>query len=73
MTNFKDENKIKEINVKYLELIQKTKKLYFQDSTTILNHINIIKTDKNNQLDNTKKSDTDILFIEFKTLIYLLN
>ena len=73
VTNFKDENKIKEINVKYLELIQKTKKLYFQDSTTILNHINIIKTDKNNQLDNTKKSDTDILFIEFKTLIYLLN
>ena len=82
VTNFKEENQIKEINTKYLELIQKTKKLYFQNSITILNHINKRNIDNNNnkndnQVDNQNKNDDntsmDMLIIEFKALNYLLN
>ena len=80
VTNFKEDNQIKEINAKYLELIQKSKKLYYQNSITILNHINkqnsIINNKNNIHIDNKNKNDdisADMIIKEFKALNYLLN
>ena len=76
VTNYKEENQIKSINLKYYELIQKTKKLYYQNAITTINQITI-ENKNNNQIDNDNKNDDntsiDNLINEFKVLKYFLN
>ena len=72
VTNFQNENQIKAINSKYFDLIQKTKKLYFQNSIFTLNQINNQNKNKN-EIDNKIESNSlDNLNIEFDALNYLL-
>jgi len=77
VTNFQTENQIKEINLRYLELIQKARKLYFQNSITTLNQTNnnnAINNDINKVIDNVSNNfdSIDYLKIEFTALIHLL-
>ena len=72
VTNFQIGNQIKAMNSKYLELIQKSKKLYFQNSLTAINQENIEINNNNNQINNTHNS-IEYLKTEFSALIYLLN
>ena len=71
VTNFQTENQIKAINSKYLELIQKSKKLYFQNSLTEINQGNIGINNNDNQINNG--NSIEYLKSEFISLIYLLN
>ena len=80
VTNFREENQIQLVNVKYLELIQKTQKLYFQNSITTINQIDSQKNINNNNNEQSDVSHTiddnssiDILIKEFKVLNYLLH
>ena len=75
VTNFQDENQIKAINTKYFELIQKTKKLYFQNSISTINQINQNTNVTNQFLTDIKNQETslDYLIKEFNILLYLLN
>ena len=70
-TNFQNENQIKDINLKYLELIQKTKKLYFQNSISTIEQVEI----QNNTVENITDDNSSLnnLSNEFKALDYLLN
>lgn len=70
-TNFKDENEIREINTKYLEFIQKSKKLYFINSISTINQIEM----KNNNSTETIIDNTSLenLTNEFKALKFLLH
>ena len=75
VTNFQTENQVKEINLRYLELIQKSRKLYFQNSITTLNQNNSNnENDINNIIDNvTNNFDSiDYLKTEFNALVHLL-
>ena len=77
VTNFQTENQIKEINLRYLELIQKSRKLYFQNSITTLNQNNN-SNDNDNEIkkviDNVNKDfdSIDYLKTEFTALNHLL-
>ena len=75
VTNFQDENQIKAINTKYFELVQKTKKLYFQNSISTINQINKNTNVTNQFLTDIKNQETslDYLIKEFNILLYLLN
>ena len=70
-TNFQDDNQIKAMNSKYLELIQKSKKLYFQNSISTLNQIEI--QNNNNETIIDDNTSLDNLKNEFNVLNYLLN
>ena len=75
VTNYQDENQIRAINSKYLELIQKSKKLYLQNSITTINQINVQKSNNNIVSDNKIDDNTSIdsLLKEIQVFIYLLN
>ena len=75
VTNFQTENQVKEINLRYLELIQKSRKLYFQNSITTLNQNNSNnENDINKIIENvTNNFDSiDYLKTEFNALVHLL-
>ena len=75
VTNFQNVNQVKTINSKYLELIQKSRRLYFQNSITTIIQANIENSEQINK-DNKKdenNSSMDNLINEFTALSYLLN
>ena len=74
VTNFQRKSQIEAINNKYYELIQKTKKLYFQNPITAINQTNI-KTTNDAQMETDNKiqdNSLDTLIEEFKAIQYLL-
>ena len=74
VTNFQRKSQIEAINNKYYELIQKTKKLYFQNPISAINQANI-KLTKDAQIETDNKiqeKSLDTLVEEFKALQYLL-
>jgi len=71
VTNFQIENQIKAINSKYLDLIQKSKKLYFQNSLTTISQEDIKVNNNNNQ--NNNNNSIEHLKTEFSALVFLLN
>ena len=75
VTNFQSQDQVREINLNYFELIQKAKKLYFQNPISALNQSNISNKNNNQTETDIKKEDNSLknLKEEFKVLEYLLN
>ena len=77
-TNFQQEAQIQEINTKYSELIQKSRKFYFQNSISTLQNNTINDNNKNKEQEqdqNITENNPSINYLkkEFNVLYYLLN
>ena len=77
-TNFQQEAQIQEINTKYSELIQKSRKFYFQNSISALQNNTINDNNKNKEQEqdqNVTENNPSINYLkkEFNVLYYLLN
>ena len=77
-TNFQQEAQIQEINTKYSELIQKSRKFYFQNSISTLQNNTINDNNKNKEQEqeqNVTENNPSINYLkkEFNVLYYLLN
>ena len=77
-TNFQQEAQIQEINTKYSELIQKSRKFYFQNSISALQNNTINDNNKNKEQEqdqNATENNPSINYLkkEFNVLYYLLN
>ena len=77
-TNFQQEAQIQEINTKYSELIQKSRKFYFQNSISALQNNTINDNNKNKEQEqdqNITENNPSINYLkkEFNVLYYLLN
>ena len=72
VTNFQIENQVMAMNSKYIELIHKTKKLYFQNLIPSINEINVDINQTNEETKVDIKESLDKLTKEFKVINYFL-
>ena len=73
VTNFQEESQIQEINTKYSDLIQKSRKFYLQNSISAFQNNNKNNEPEPEQI--TKENNPSINYLkkEFNVLYYLLN
>ena len=74
VTNFQEESQVQEMNMKYSDLIQKSRKFYIQNSISAFQNNNSDKTTSNEPEQNLNENNPSIAYLkkEFNVLYYLL-